>query len=216
MNQSPLQLQASVSKTLAALGMTEAIAASVGTSVVTTAVTSIATATKLTLVNFQNIVNERTARNTKVLIEEISKLLNSTHENWTASSSQQETFKSLFERAINEEDEQKLPVYTGLFQWIIEASPSKSLIRMTGAAIAQLTFAELRGFVDWVHGTGRVVVTDGIPQSVFWQRIDAWGLTTGGGVRSTQNISPTGAALAKYCPWLAYSEGELRKLGFRT
>ena len=98
------------------------------------------------------IMDERLAakekRNATRLINGLARRLASV-EAREPSEQENDLFAHLWKRAVEEEDERKILVHECFIAWACRTKRDSATTRLLGEAIANLTYEELLGFVDW-------------------------------------------------------------------
>ncbi len=106
-------------------------------------------------------------------------------------------FEEFMAKAIIDEDEMKLEIYSAYLEWVLSLPQTQYDARVLGDAIRSLSFQEIKVFVRWGHGEMHPRILRGlVDDKMFWRRVEAVGLYGGGGsVNHQNNITRIGSVL---------------------
>lgn len=147
---------------------------------------------------------EKEKRRTTRLIADLERRLHAMETDAKASTLDEslvDPFRSVFKRAIEDDDEQKPEFYAAILAWIIRDKPRAAMIKIVAGAVTSLTAEELYAFVGWVKSKGNAKISiDGVPNDkAFWRRIEGLGLFVGASMIHVVNVTPVGKVIADEC-----------------
>lgn len=115
-------------------------------------------------------------------------------------------FSEMLLKAIQEEDDRKIPLQGAVIEWVASTRPDAALARLAMVAVSELSFVELQSFISWCRYDGRLRLPHGWHDNQVWARLHHYGLISQTGVISRGNITLIGRTLAQRCPELALDE----------
>lgn len=115
-------------------------------------------------------------------------------------------FREMLLKAIEEEDERKIPLQGVIIEWVASTRPDPALARIAMTAVSELSFVELQSFMSWCRYDGRLRVPHGWHENQVWVRLHHYGLISQTGVISRGNITLIGGLFAERCPELVLDE----------
>lgn len=112
---------------------------------------------------------------------------------------EQDLFISVMTSALEDDEEQKAPVYVAALEWMIKAQPPAAHVRILSGAVRDLSYLELYCFLAEHSGQPSRLHQSVLDEVVLRNRLSGAGLSQGAGVKVGADATDIGEMLVKYC-----------------
>mgnify|MGYP001084416409 FL=1 len=111
-------------------------------------------------------------------------------------------FMEVLGRALQDDENDKTPIYSGVLEWIAKEQPQSSRVRILANAVQHLSYVELFALLWEIAGGNHrdLLAENGLDEGMILHRRAAHGLAEHGGVRYNGSPTSLGVVLSKYCP----------------